>query len=105
MPVRLFAPLRAKITSSAQSLVPPSGRPSQGSSLSILTEPHDELAPFHTRSPRRRYSRNETLWNIGSELLSLRLDVGRDNHLAPFFGLVGDELAEIGGRACEHRAA
>jgi hypothetical protein len=45
-----------------------------------------------------------TLWNIGSELLSLRLDVGRDNHLAPFFGLVGDELAEIGGRACEHRA-
>src|SRR5262249_2366753 len=32
---------------------PPPGRPSQGSSLSILTEPHDELAPF-TRSPRRR---------------------------------------------------
>src|SRR6516225_1576540 len=26
---------------------PPSGRPSQGSSLSILTEPHDELAPPH----------------------------------------------------------
>src|SRR6516164_7537598 len=52
-----------------------------------------------------RDSRNGTLWNIGSELLSLRLDVGRDNHLAPFFGLVGDELAEIGGRACEHRAA
>src|SRR5262245_23034129 len=58
MPVRLFAPLRAKITSSAQPLVPPSGRASQGSSLSILTEPHDELAPFHARSPRRRYSRN-----------------------------------------------
>src|SRR5262249_3258136 len=44
--VGLFAPLRDKVTSSAQSLVPPSGRPSQGSSLSILTEPHDELAPF-----------------------------------------------------------
>src|SRR5262245_4984630 len=66
MPVRLFAPLRAKITSSAQPLVPPSGRPSQGSSLSILTEPRDELAPFHTRSPRRRFSRNGTLWNIGT---------------------------------------
>src|SRR6516225_1838191 len=26
---------------------PPSGRPSQGSSLSILTEPHDELAALH----------------------------------------------------------
>src|SRR5262245_59983751 len=45
--VGLFAPLRDKITSSAQSLVPPSGWPSQGLSLSILTEPHDELAPFH----------------------------------------------------------
>src|SRR5262249_40940058 len=34
-------------TSSAQSLVPPSGRPSQGSSLSILTEPHDGRVPLH----------------------------------------------------------
>src|SRR5262249_1104649 len=55
--VGLFAPLRDKVTSSAQLLVP-SGQPSQGSSLSILTEPHEELAPFHTRSPRRRDSRN-----------------------------------------------
>src|SRR5262245_52576781 len=37
MRLRLFTPLRAKITSSAQSLVPPSGRPSQESSLPILT--------------------------------------------------------------------
>src|SRR5712691_11737547 len=44
MRVRLFAPLRDKVTSSAQSLVPPCGRASQASSLSILTEPHDELA-------------------------------------------------------------
>src|SRR5262249_29672822 len=42
--VGLFAPLRDKVTSSAQSLVPPSGRPSQGSGLPILIEPHDELA-------------------------------------------------------------
>src|SRR5262245_7916541 len=42
--VRFFAPLRDKVTSSAQPLVPPSGRPSQGSSLSNLTEPQDELA-------------------------------------------------------------
>src|SRR5262249_41252624 len=40
--VGLFAPLRDKVTSSAQSLVVPSGRPSQGSGLPILT--HDELA-------------------------------------------------------------
>src|SRR6266540_5666085 len=38
--------------------------PSQGSSLSILTEPRDELAPFHTRSTRRRYSLDERLWNV-----------------------------------------
>jgi hypothetical protein len=45
--VRLFAPLRDKVTSSTQSLVPSRpGPPSQGSSLSILTEPHDELAAF-----------------------------------------------------------
>src|SRR5215831_16733376 len=39
--VGLFAPLRDKVTSSAQPLAP-SGQPS----LSILTEPHDELAPL-----------------------------------------------------------
>src|SRR5262249_33943783 len=33
------------------------------------------------------------------------LDVGRHNHLAPFLGFVGDELAEISGRASKHRAA
>src|SRR5215467_2040239 len=71
---------------------PRSGRPSHGWSLSILTEPHDELAPFRTRSPRRRYSPNETLWNVAAGG-SLQLDVGRHNHLAPFLGFVGDELA------------
>src|SRR5262245_49287306 len=46
--VGLFAPLRDKVTSSAQSLVPLPVRPSQGPSLSILTEPHDELLPPHS---------------------------------------------------------
>ena len=31
----------------------------------------------------------------------LRLDVGRPDHLAPLLGVVGDELAEVGGRARE----
>jgi len=30
------------------------------------------------------------------------LDVGRQNDVAPLPGLVGDELREIAGRACEH---
>ena len=35
---------------------------------------------------------------------SLRLDVGRPDHLAPLLGFVGDELAEVGGRKREHVA-
>src|SRR5262245_5375987 len=45
MRVRLFAPLRDKVTSSIKPLVPWTG---QRSRLSILTEPHDELVPFHS---------------------------------------------------------
>ena len=36
---------------------------------------------------------------------SLRLDVGRPDHLAPFLGVVGDKLGEVGGRAGKHRCA
>src|SRR5262249_40062747 len=36
---------------------------------------------------------------------SFRLDVGRPDHLAPLLGFIGDELAEIDGRAYERRAA
>src|SRR5215831_1400564 len=41
----------------------------------------------------------------GGRTALLRIDVGRPDHLAPFLGLVGDELAEVHGRACEYRAA
>ena len=34
---------------------------------------------------------------------SVRLDVGRPDHLGPLLGFVDDELAEVGGRAREHR--
>src|SRR5262245_8266345 len=36
---------------------------------------------------------------------SLRLDVGRSDHLGPFFGFVGDELAKLAGRARNHHSA
>ena len=36
--------------------------------------------------------------------ISVRLDVGRPDHLAPFLGVVGDELAKVGGREREHVA-
>src|SRR3954471_15875558 len=35
----------------------------------------------------------------------LRLHIGGADHLAPLLGLGGDELAELGGRAGQHRAA
>src|SRR5262245_60863694 len=36
---------------------------------------------------------------------SFRLDVGCADHLAPFLGVVGDELGEVSGRAHKRRAA
>src|SRR5262249_30530919 len=36
---------------------------------------------------------------------SLRLDVGRPDHLAPFLGFVGDELSKVGGRARQPTSA
>ena len=35
----------------------------------------------------------------------VRLGAGELDHLAPLLGLIGDELAEVGGRARKHRAA
>src|SRR5215203_5361288 len=37
--------------------------------------------------------------------LSLRLDIRGPDHLAPFLCIIGDELAEVGRRAGNHRAA
>jgi hypothetical protein len=42
------------------------------------------------------------LWNF--RRLSLRLDVGRPDHLPPLLGFVGDQLAKVGGRAGEQHA-
>src|SRR5262245_60660320 len=36
---------------------------------------------------------------------SLRLDVRGPDHLAPLLGLFGDELAEVGRRACKRPAS
>src|SRR6516165_3863091 len=44
-------------------------------------------------------SPNGALWNVGPVAVSLRLDAGELDHLAPLFGLFGDELAEVGRRA------
>src|SRR5262249_42062084 len=45
------------------------------------------------------------LWNVPPRTGSLGLEAGELHHLGPFFGFVGDEVAEVGGRARESRAA
>ena len=35
---------------------------------------------------------------------SISFDIGGADHLAPFFGFIRDQLAEVGGRAGERRA-
>ena len=49
------------------------------------------------------FSPNGTLWNVGRG--SLRLDIGRADHIAPPLGFVGDKLAKIGRRTRKQRAA
>src|SRR5215831_643451 len=75
--VGLFAPLRDKVTSSAQSLIAPSGRPSQRSGLPILTAPHDELAALYLLRSFDHLvgERDEHRWNFESEhLRGLEID-------------------------------
>src|SRR5262245_25649910 len=45
-----------------------------------------------------------TLWNVRPRPTLLRLDVGRADHLAPLLSFVGNELAKVGWRVCEHVA-
>ena len=44
-------------------------------------------------------------WDVRPMPGSLRLDVCRSDHFAPFLGFVGDELTKIRWRARKHRRA
>src|SRR5262249_60659806 len=63
------------------------------------------------RKPTARPSRNNACasaldYSIGdAPAASVRLDVGRPDHLAPLLCFFGDERAELGGRACKYRVA
>src|SRR5262245_39092541 len=56
-------------------------------------------------SARHGVFADRLLWNVERVWWSLRLDVGRADHLAPLLGFVSDELPEIGGCTGKHRAA
>src|SRR5262249_23321220 len=99
----LFAPLRDKVTSSAQSLVPLPVGPAKGQPPP--TNPNRTALNSRrlTRSARRCYSRNGTLWNASLGLL--RLDPGELHDLAPLFRFIRDHFSEISRRhRCRHAA-
>src|SRR5262249_24964669 len=84
--VGLFAPLRDKVTSSAQSLVPfRSGQPRR-SSLSILTESHDELAPFNSITSSAAIRRTEFMecGKVHSTLVFAALMIGVQRAISLF---------------------
>src|SRR5262245_50982793 len=48
---------------------------------------------------------NGRVRNIGRVTRLVGLGAGELDHLTPLLGLIGDELAEVGGRARKHSAA
>src|SRR6516165_6565659 len=63
------------------------------------TPGHGPVGPRIRRS--KRYGKSS---RSSAETSSLRLDVGRPDHLGPLVGLLGDEPAEVGGRTRKHSA-
>src|SRR5262249_45390146 len=58
--------------------------------------------------PRQRLSSTKDYGKSSrssAETSSLRLDVGGPDHLAPFLGFLGDQLAELDRRSRQRRAA
>src|SRR5262249_19540440 len=90
---------------------PPSGRPSQGSSLSILTGPHDELTPSHHSITSSARSRSIGKIVMPSALAVFRLttssnfdgcSIGRSageqrDELAPFHSITSSARASSDG--------
>src|SRR5262245_7781316 len=94
--VGLFAPLRDKVTSSAQSLVP-FRSVQQGSSLSILTEPRDELQSPHSIISSPLFAERDVMEYRDVVRLDW-FDAGKPDDLRPLLDVIGDEPAELGRR-------
>src|SRR4029453_12074935 len=88
---------------------PPNGLGRCGEFVSVITSCRSasrRWAMYLPEKPKAPVTAIRTLasyqagtWCAGSNLL--RLDVRGPDHLAPLLGFVGDQLAEMGGRANE----
>src|SRR5215472_3154655 len=58
---------------------------------------------YLSRRAMSRHFRRTELWNVRRR--SLRLNARELHHLGPFLNVLGDELAELGGRTCKRRVA
>src|SRR5262245_28717204 len=54
--------------------------------------------PHHKRLPRQRFSATERYGMFAPSPASVRLDVGRPDHLAPLLGFLSHQLSEFGRR-------
>src|SRR6266498_5497864 len=61
--------------------------------------------PHHRRLPRQRFSATDVTEYLAESRRSLRLDVRRPDHLAPFLGFRSDQLAELDRRHRRRRTA
>src|SRR5215831_4977386 len=63
------------------------------------------LGVFALKTSAPRFAEQSFMEYRASEVASLRLDAAEFDHLGPLFGFVGDQLAEVSGRARKRRAA
>src|SRR5262245_61858487 len=104
MEVRLFASLRDKVTSSAQSLVPLPVRPAKDRAYQSYQNRTMNWRPFMSITSSAAIRGTGRYGTLDWVTASVRLDVGRPDHLAPLLSFVGNELSKVGGRANERRA-
>src|SRR5262249_26159755 len=60
---------------------------------------------YLSRRAMSRHFRRTELWNVRRRSLRLNARELHHLHLGPFLNVLGDELAELGGRTCKRRVA
>src|SRR5262249_54515780 len=75
------------------------------SRAAVIADIAGRLKSACRRPSAPRDSQNGCYGTLDRVTASVRLDVEGPDHLAPLFGFLGDQLAEVSGRTRKHRAA